>query len=72
MNTFEAIHNRRSIRKFTDKEIPNELITKIIEARLKAPSAKNKQPWRFIIINGTEKDNIITVMEQGIEREKAV
>jgi nitroreductase len=71
MNTFETIEYRRSIRKFSDKDIPNEVITKIIEAGIKAPSAKNKQPWKFIITKGAEKDKIISVMEQGVEREKS-
>jgi nitroreductase len=71
MNTFEAIENRRSIRKFSDKDLPNEVITKIIKAGLKAPSQKNKQPWKFIITKGIEKNKIISVIEQGIEREKS-
>ncbi|MDR1002046.1 MAG: nitroreductase family protein [Oscillospiraceae bacterium] len=70
MNTFEAIENRRSIRKFKDTDIPNEVICKIIEAGIKAPSAKNKQPWKFIITKGVEKDKIIAVIEQGVETEK--
>ena len=70
MHTLEAVSNRRSIRKFQDTDIPNELVEKIIEAGMKAPSSKNKQPWKFIITKGIEKDKIIAVIEQGVEAEK--
>lgn len=47
----DIIRNRRSVRSFTDKEISREDIDKIIEAGICAPSAKNQQPWEFIVIN---------------------
>jgi nitroreductase len=50
METLEAIHTRQSIRKFTDKNIPEELLTKLLEAAMYAPSARNTQPWHFIVI----------------------
>ena len=51
METLEAIHTRRSIRKFTGKDIPEELITKLLEAAMFAPSARNTQPWHFVAVN---------------------
>jgi nitroreductase len=54
METLEAIHTRRSIRKFTGKNIPEELLTKILEAAMYAPSARNTQPWRFVVITNKE------------------
>jgi nitroreductase len=50
MNLFELIKTRRSIRKFTDEPVSDELINKIIEAGTWAPSGKNNQPWKFAII----------------------
>ena len=50
MDIMELIKSRRSIRSFEDKEIPKELIEKIIEAGAWAPSAINMQPWKFIAI----------------------
>jgi nitroreductase len=41
---------RRSIRKFELRNVPNELIVEALEAARFAPSAWNKQPWKFIII----------------------
>jgi len=51
MNTIEAIHTRRSIRKYTDKPISKDVIIKILKAAMSAPSACNQQPWRFIVID---------------------
>lgn len=50
----EAIVGRRSIRQFEDKEIDNETIENIIKAARFAPSADNRQPWRFIVIKNRE------------------
>jgi len=50
MDTIEAIMTRRSIRKFSDKVISEDLIKTLLEAAMQAPSAGNQQPWHFIII----------------------
>jgi nitroreductase len=47
---FEAIHTRRSIRKYESKKVPDALIEKIIAAGTAAPSARNEQPWHFVVI----------------------
>lgn len=47
------MHNiltRRSIRKFENKPISQEIITSIFQAAMSAPSAGNRQPWEFILI----------------------
>jgi nitroreductase len=54
MNLFEIIRTRRSIRKFTEKPVPDEVIEKIIEAGTWAPSGLNNQPWRFAVIKESE------------------
>ena len=50
MKTIEAIHARRSIRNYQEKSIPDELVKKLLAAAMAAPSARNQQPWEFIII----------------------
>ncbi len=50
MDTTEAIKGRRSIRKFKNQDIPDELIDKILTAGIWAPSGMNNQPWRFAVI----------------------
>lgn len=54
MDLFEAIKNRRSIRRFEDRSIPEDLVRKIIEAGQWAPSACNRQDWKFIVIDSKE------------------
>ena len=64
------IENRRSIRKYRSDEIDRKLIEEIIYSATLAPSAKNRQPWKFIVYQGTAKDTLVNVMKQGVEREK--
>ncbi len=54
-----AIFERRSIRKYTDKEVSEELIEKILRAGMAAPSAGNQQPWHFIVID--DRDVLIEI-----------
>jgi len=51
MDTLEAILTRRSIRRYTSKKVPSELITEILRAAMSAPSASNEQPWHFVVID---------------------
>lgn len=46
----DAIFKRRSIRKYTEQTVPEELIDKILRAGMAAPSAVNEQPWHFVVI----------------------
>ena len=65
------IENRRSIRKYKPDEIERKLIDEIIYSASLAPSAKNRQPWKFIVYQGKEKDKLVDVMRHGINSEKA-
>jgi len=50
MDVFTAIESRRSIRKYLTKDVEQEKIDKIIESARIAPSAANRQEWKFIIV----------------------
>ncbi|MGB9856517.1 MAG: nitroreductase family protein [Dictyoglomaceae bacterium] len=50
MEVFEAIKKRRSIRNYLDKDVEEEKLLKILEAARLAPSARNRQEWRFIVV----------------------
>ena len=52
MDTLEAIHTRRSIRTYLDQPVPTEVIQKLLAAAMQAPSARNQQPWQFVVIDG--------------------
>ena len=56
MEVKKAILERRSIRKFVEKDVPNEMLNELLEAGVWAPSAGNIQPWAFFCI--TDKDRI--------------
>ena len=66
----DSIYNRRSIRKYLDKEVPKELIEQIIDAGRMSPSAKNRQPWRYIVLGGESKSEFLKYMWKGILREE--
>lgn len=51
MDAIEAILYRRSIRKYTNQPVSDELIKELLKAAMSAPSANNKQPWCFVVIN---------------------
>ena len=53
-NYYKKISKRRSVRDFSDKEIPREVIESILKAAGSAPSGANKQPWTFCVISNTE------------------
>ena len=55
MEVKEALLKRRSIRKFKDEKISEELINELLIAAMSAPSACNKKPWEFFVITNEEK-----------------
>ncbi len=46
----QFIFSRRSIRKYRDREVPDQMIADLLEAAMAAPSAVKKDPWHFIVI----------------------
>jgi nitroreductase len=54
MEVFRTIKKRRSIRKFKPDPIPDEKLKIILEAARLAPSAGNRQPWRFVVVREDE------------------
>ncbi len=51
----QAILKRRSVRRFTNEPVTREQIETILEAGRFAPSGKNSQPWRFIVVESDER-----------------
>lgn len=50
----DTIFSRRSIRKYQDREVPDEMINDLLEAAMAAPSAVAKDPWHFIVVKRRE------------------
>jgi len=54
MDFFETVTNRKSVREFSEKEVGKEVLEKIIDAGHLAATARNEQPWEFIITSDKE------------------
>ena len=54
MQILDILKTRRSIRKYTSQEVPDEMIRNLLEAGMYAPSAGNQQPWHFVVIRQKE------------------
>jgi nitroreductase len=51
MDAIQAILTRRSIRKYLNKPVPEDVLQQVLRAAMYAPSACNQQPWQFVIID---------------------
>ncbi|MDR0419558.1 MAG: nitroreductase family protein [Prevotellaceae bacterium] len=60
--TLEVIHNRKSVRKYIDRPVSKEDLTTLVKAGMAAPSAKNVQPWAFVIV--TERESLDGLAEK--------
>jgi nitroreductase len=66
INFYELVQARKSIRQFTDQEVPRELIEKIIEqAAFHAPSGKNRQNWKFIVVRGEKRQQYLKYSQKS-------
>ena len=59
MEVRASIEKRRSIRKFKDTPVDLDLVSQLIEAAVAAPSAKNRQPWKFIVYTDAAIQNLL-------------
>jgi len=58
----DAIARRRSVRRFDDRPVDEDLIRLLLEAANSAPSAHNQQSWRFIIVRGERKAKLVDLV----------
>ncbi|GAK53051.1 nitroreductase [Candidatus Moduliflexus flocculans] len=68
METLNTIAQRRSIRRFEDTPVSDEQIRKILQAATQAPSGKNGQPWRFIVVKEDNRAEMVRLMREGISK----
>lgn len=66
----DSIKERRSIRKYQSRPLDRKIIDEIIRAGILAPSAKNRQPWKYIVYTGRSKKELLAEMEKGLLRER--
>lgn len=70
MDTKQAIEERRSIRRYTDDVVTKEQIIDILNCGRLAPSAKNRQPWFFVVTSGEKKNRIAEMMKNAVSKEE--
>lgn len=61
METWNAIRSRRNVRRYADRPIAPEHLDQILEAGRRAPSARNRQPWDFVVV--TEREQLRELSE---------
>jgi nitroreductase len=55
MDVYEAIYLRKSVRSYQDRAVPEDILLKILDAARHAPSASNRQEWRFVVVRDETK-----------------
>ncbi len=71
MDVMQAIQARRSIRWFQPDALSRTDIESILEAARLAPSAKNGQPWRFVVVQGPARQSMAEALSAGLARSRA-
>ncbi len=70
MNALEAIASRCSIRRFEDRSVPRETVEAILRAGTQAPSGKNRQPWRFVVVSGDPRATMVEILRDAVAEAK--
>jgi nitroreductase len=66
---YEEINRRRTVREFSDRPVPRDIIETAVRAAGTAPSGANLQPWHFVVVSGAETKKKIRVAAEVEERE---
>jgi nitroreductase len=72
MELSEAIKGRRSIRRFKSDPVPREILEKILDLAQWAPSAMNRQDWRFIVAEGEKKEALLKITATAFDLFKPI
>lgn len=59
----KEIFDRRSVRSYTDEPVTREQLTELLRAAMNAPTAVNKQEWRFVVLTDREKIDRVTQLQ---------
>jgi len=66
MNVYDAIASRRSVREFLDRPVASEVIRRVLQAALRAPSGGNLQPWHFHVVGGERLRELKDIMRRRV------
>jgi len=62
---YQLVESRKSIRKFKKDEVPHEVIERILGAAMHAPSGKNRQNWKFYVVQGKKRDDYLKYSQKS-------
>jgi len=65
LDFYEVIKNRRSCRVFTSEPVGRDVLEKIVEAALWAPSGKNRQNCRIFVVTGEKRDTLVSIADRS-------
>ncbi len=65
MELYDVINTRRSVRQYSDKDIPEDIIRKVMIAAGRAPSGSNRQNWKYILISDKDTQKKISNICKG-------
>jgi len=66
---YADIDRRRTVREFSDRPVPRDIIETALRAAGTAPSGANLQPWHFVVVSGAETKKKIRIAAEAEERE---
>lgn len=71
MDVKTAIRTRRSVRKYKSTPVPKDLILELLEEANLAPSATNRQPWEFVVVNRSFLDRLDEILQDAFRERVA-
>lgn len=67
MDLYEAIRNRRSIRRYKTDSVPKDVLERILDMAVWAPSGMNRQNWYFVVMTGEKKDAMVDLASKSYD-----
>ncbi|MFN8846355.1 MAG: nitroreductase family protein [Bdellovibrionales bacterium] len=62
---YKLLQSRRSIRKYKAQAVPRDVLERVLQAALEAPSGKNRQNWRFFVVQGAKRDEYLKLSQKS-------
>lgn len=69
LSFYEQMRKRRTVRQFSDRPVPREIIEQCVRAAATAPSGANLQPWHFVVVTDSSVKHQIRIAAEQEERE---
>lgn len=67
VDVYEAMRSRRSVRGFLNRPVPGAVLTRVLNAALRAPSGGNLQPWQLYLLSGSRLEDLKSRIRRRIE-----